>query len=346
MRQFETVNQPSGVKRGCTVTASATQGRHHKRQRLPRHFIKDNEPSITDFTSQPRKSPRAKRVVRRDGYHGLDVMNEVINSAEGSDPDLETPNLAQEPSSLWSPVITVRPLVDNTPNQIADSVRPDDVFYEEPEAFALLQATQSHGQTPGNDRARAGQDQGQYQSHREVVHAAPISSYTITTGSSKGLERVAERAKPPLLHPSRSPTAQPATGPGGAESPIKFNYRVVLSRTPKTMTERWTPEGRFQEKTLAGLIKELPFPEGECQGLIFTIESSCMRTVERIFSDDEDGFASMKRYINMEIREWLARQRSLDVHTTSRLVVDIMIERMGDEKKEELNRLEDLELEW
>jgi hypothetical protein len=127
---------------------------------------------------------------------------------------------------------------------------------------------------------------------------------------------------------------------------VKFNYRVVLSRTPRTVTERWIPQGRFQEKTLAGLLKELPFDGGECQGLIFTIESSCMRTVERIPSDDEDGFESMKRYINMEIREWLVRQRSYGSYLAPRLVVDIMIERMSDEKKEGLDGMEDMELQW
>jgi hypothetical protein len=112
------------------------------------------------------------------------------------------------------------------------------------------------------------------------------------------------------------------------------------------VTERWIPQGRFQEKTLADLLKELPFDGAECQGLIFTVESSCMRTVERILSDDEDGFGSMKRYINMEIREWLVRQRSFGGYIAPRLVVDIMIERMSDEKKERLDGMEDLELEW
>jgi hypothetical protein len=112
------------------------------------------------------------------------------------------------------------------------------------------------------------------------------------------------------------------------------------------VAERWTPQGRFQDKTLAELLKELPFPEGESQGLIFTIESSCMKTVERILNDDEDGFASMKRYINMEIREWLARQRQQGVQHTPRLVIDILIERMSGDSKREVDVLEDLELEW
>jgi hypothetical protein len=138
----------------------------------------------------------------------------------------------------------------------------------------------------------------------------------------------------------------PSEEGGGAKFSINFIYRVVLSRTPRTVTERWAPQGRFQDKTLAELLKELPFPGEECQGLIFTIVSSCMKTVERIPNGDEDGFASMKRYINMEIREWLARQRRLEVQTAPRLVVDIIIERMSDEKKQELEGLEDVELEW
>jgi hypothetical protein len=135
-------------------------------------------------------------------------------------------------------------------------------------------------------------------------------------------------------------------------------YRVVLTRKPKTITERWTPRGRFQDKTLVELLKELPFGDEiltsgeESRGLIFTIESECMRTVERLAYDDEGGFASMKRYINMEIREWFARQMRSGAAGRGRLDVDVLIERIADDEGEDEAKgrggdgLEDLELEW
>jgi hypothetical protein len=363
MRQFETVNEPLSVKRGPPFAPSVARGRQPKRRKQLGHPIEDNEQSITDYAGQPRISPRKRRAVRRDGFHGLDVMNEVIDSAEvidlaevidstevidsaqDLDLGLETPNPPQQASSPWSPVITVKSFADNTTTGIDDSVRPYHAFDEDDlELSSILRPAPSPSQTPGHDSS-GGPDQDQ--DHPKAAHTAPTPSPITNPGSLQGLEQKSEEPKPPLLHPSTSPTPGLAGGArNGATSAIKFNYRVVLSRTPRTVTERWIPEGRFQEKTLAGLLKELPFDGGECQGLIFTVESSCMRTVERILSDDEDGFGSMKRYINMEIRDWLARQRSFGTHVAPRLVVDIMIERMSDEKKEELCGFEDLDLEW
>jgi hypothetical protein len=129
---------------------------------------------------------------------------------------------------------------------------------------------------------------------------------------------------------------------------IEFNYRVVLSRTPKTVTERWTPHGLFQDKTLAELRRELPFLHGdESQGLIFTIDSPCLTTTERIPNNDEGGFEALKRYINKGIKEWLAQQRRLGAETEPRLFVDVLIERMSeDEKKLSSDGLENLDIQW
>jgi len=86
-----------------------------------------------------------------------------------------------------------------------------------------------------------------------------------------------------------------------------------------------------------------------------------MRTVERIASDDEDGFASMKRFVDREIRGWVWRERQRGVKgkgrggdgvKVPRLVVDVVIERMGGDQggeEEGVGGLEgqgDVELEW
>jgi len=109
-------------------------------------------------------------------------------------------------------------------------------------------------------------------------------------------------------------------------------YHVVIARSPIPVIERWHPQGRFQEKTLAELHAELPFFVSIPQGLIFTIESPCLKAVEKVPNGDEDGFASMKRCVNKAIRDWLGRERQKNREGgLPRLVVDVWIERMGEE---------------
>ena len=149
-----------------------------------------------------------------------------------------------------------------------------------------------------------------------------------------------EQPKPPLQTPSTSATPAPASS---STPSVTFFYRAVLSHTPKTQTRRWTPQGQFQYKTLAELCSELPFDGAATQGLTISVDSACMTMVERIPPDDEDGFESLKRYINTEIRSWFRRQRQNGV-SPPRLVFDILIERMGKGERRGV-RVEDLELE-
>lgn len=167
----------------------------------------------------------------------------------------------------------------------------------------------------------------------------PIISRTVSTNPATSVMGSTEGQK---RQPSTSTSISTSSKPS-----INFLYWVVLSRTPRTITERWSPKGRFQDKTLAELLKELPLHDSkESRGLIFTIESDCMRTVERIANDDEDSFGAMKRQINRGIRDWFHRQRRLgDGAPPPRLVIDIVIEEMVDDSKPEVD-VEDLELEW
>ncbi|KAJ4288230.1 hypothetical protein N0V88_007419 [Collariella sp. IMI 366227] len=159
----------------------------------------------------------------------------------------------------------------------------------------------------------------------------------------------------PTVSPSLKQSGAPSFSAGGAQlsgpdegkPSVNFIYRVVLSRTPAALTERWTPRGRFQDKTLAELCRELPFAEADLQGLTFTIDSPCMKTVEHIPPGDEDIFASMKRYINREIRAWIGQQPHASAESAPpRLVLDILIERMGNENARGADVFDDLELDW
>lgn len=79
-----------------------------------------------------------------------------------------------------------------------------------------------------------------------------------------------------------------------------------------------------------------------------------MRMVERLAYDDECGFASMIRYINIEIRKWFARQMRAGLGERKTLDVDVLIERIAgdeDEDEDEVKRhgrveFVELELAW
>jgi len=190
--------------------------------------------------------------------------------------------------------------------------------------------------TPAADRDHA--DSGSMSAAASTIDTSKANSTVRepstdqTTPGESGLSRPASRG------PETSDRGKPM---------VNFIYRVVLTRTPKTVTERWNPRGRLQDKTMAELIRELPF-EADVQGLMFTIEGPGMKTIERILGDDEDGFDSMKRYINTEIRDWFSRSRRQagDTGAAPRLVLDLLIERMSDEDQGGDEKSEDLELDW
>lgn len=83
---------------------------------------------------------------------------------------------------------------------------------------------------------------------------------------------------------------------------------------------------------LEELLKELPLAEEESNGLIITVETSFMVAKERIPNDDEDGFASMKEFVNRQIRKWFAEKQRLSGETPTEILMDIFIERMARQK--------------
>lgn len=141
------------------------------------------------------------------------------------------------------------------------------------------------------------------------------------------------------------PLSVNSDGGWGNKPSVTFIWRVVHSRMPKVVTERWQPQGRFRNKALRECLGELP--SGGVQGLIFTIEGPGISMVERIPHDDEDGFESMKRYINRVINCWLRRLRGPRIgDADGRLVFDIFVERMSEDSEDGPSGLENLELSW
>ncbi len=352
MRQFDAVSRPPRSKRGTSPAHTSVQGRQPKRQKRQAkqpYFqpVNSEAPTTSKDTDQTRKSPRGRRPEQREGF----VRPEMV----ASDPELREPS---------SPRHTPPPQAQTT-----NSENPDDTADESARRDMSTGRSHPHAIPPSSPALRRPASPNRNRVLEPAPHPGqPDGAQAPTTSSSvvDSGDYLPETGQPKSSLPDPSTPVTPATpikpdgkgtgsgnGRAGAGNPsVKFIYRVVLTRTPKTLKVRWDPQGRFQDKTLAELMKELPFDKGESQGLIFTIESPCYKIVERIPHDDEDSFASMKREINLEIKEWLTRERRLaGSKALPRLVFDILIERitsneeskLGEEEEEEE---EDFEVEW
>lgn len=102
---------------------------------------------------------------------------------------------------------------------------------------------------------------------------------------------------------------------------VNFVYRIILSRSPVYQSKNWRPDGKFQDKSLKQLLKELPLEKPK--ELIFTLEGPSVKVEEQIDCDDEMGFEAMKRHYNKVIKS------SLTNHSSSEpLCLEIEIEPM------------------
>ncbi|KAK7229950.1 hypothetical protein V2G26_002120 [Clonostachys chloroleuca] len=82
-------------------------------------------------------------------------------------------------------------------------------------------------------------------------------------------------------------------------------FRAIVSRKPP-VEESWKPNGKFSDKTLAELKKELPFnfDDGDVVGLKFTLKSyEGMRIVETIDHNNRHDLHHLKRVFGERIRE-------------------------------------------
>ncbi|KAK0619518.1 hypothetical protein B0T14DRAFT_209706 [Immersiella caudata] len=378
LRQFEPINQSSRTKRAyITLTNWKTQAQQAKRQK---------KTAATNTPNQKRESPRVNKAqgVPREGYvTGTDAiksMSKAVSPERGNDSSQQSDTVRGvtddwgarlDSSTHHSPTRRLRR--SPTPEASASASRGrgerlEDFATLDPElSRSILPSRTRAEQEPNSPSARRRPPSPDLSTREQFEKHSTVSLPTATSRTRAVLPEPALRSPLNIREDRKQPTSshqqsnlspsitslaggqnsRPSTS-AGAKPSINFLYRVVLSRTPRTITERWNPEGRFQEKTLAELLKELPFQERDARGLVFTIDSDCMKTVERIMNDDEDSFASMKRNINREIKEWLRRQKRLGDGTPPKLAVDIVIEQMGEESRQGVDMLEDsdLELEW
>ncbi|KAK1749544.1 hypothetical protein QBC47DRAFT_354847 [Echria macrotheca] len=352
MRQFEAINHAPNNKRGVVADNSAESPQRKRQKRQPKSSLATDtcpEPATTfpDSPGQQRKSSRAKRQVRYDGYLGLDEMNWMSPERSPSpEPDLPSTlprTLSPETSTTISKTPINNPSSNPTEPAAQDAAAPRSAA-EQQNTLPLTSVPLRSGILP----------QGQDEISSEPKHASPAVPGSLekaqTGGTSGALIQDAKLLNPPTLEqPKQSPTlSTPGSGTSINKPSVNFTYYVVLSRSAARVSQRWNPQGRFQDKTLAELLKELPFHDQEPQGLTFTVEGDCWRTVEHIPSDDEDGFAALKKYINIEIRKWFVRQQqNLNHQKPSRLAVVILIEPMNqDQQEHDVDGLGELDLEW
>ncbi|KAH8900616.1 hypothetical protein GQ53DRAFT_129643 [Thozetella sp. PMI_491] len=147
-------------------------------------------------------------------------------------------------------------------------------------------------------------------------------------------------ARPVQSHIEHTENSDPA------KPSIAFVYRTQVSPTGQCM--RWYPEGRFQDRKLSDLMREL-MVSPVVPGLVFTILGLGVPIVDRILRDDEVGFESLKRHINRTIRRCLSRQRQPGGSKEQGpcLLVEILIESIvSDTTQPAEEELKDLELDW
>ncbi len=344
---MESINQPLRAKRGIALVHTTSHSPESKRQRKqPRVSAEDDhQPAAGDkHPGQSRTLHRLRRRVQRDGFAGLAELDKYLDLGDDLGHLQGSPS-SRPSSTKAAPTVIFRDpdgAQVGTPHLNASSSHPKPQEESEPSA------------TPGRPPT-VNLTTGENAAHPDQACFAPAPKNIFYAARSDNHGQESEQPRPALESRHTSTTPKSASGvggaqlsgPGGGKPSVNFIYRVVLSRTPAALTERWIPRGRFQDKTLAELCRELPFAGAESQGLTFTIDSPCMKTVERIPPGDEDVFASMKRHINREIRAWFGRQPRASVESPPpRLVLDILIERMGDENARGAEGFEDLELDW
>ncbi|CAH0047536.1 unnamed protein product [Clonostachys solani] len=106
---------------------------------------------------------------------------------------------------------------------------------------------------------------------------------------------------------------------GGAttrKSPLEPEiwFRAIVSRKPP-VEESWKPNGKFSDKTLAELKKELPFnfDNGDVVRLKFTLKSyEGMRIVETIDHNNRHDLQHLKRVFGERIREAMKERQGRD----------------------------------
>lgn len=267
--------------------------------------------------------------MRREGYVGLEGMNEAIGdgSYNGGSPSLSI----NETNDL-------RATVEDVGDSEGDDFPTLTQLLEEnhqPSTLRKEHAPLRQGTSDGGDVTA---------SEKSQPHFEPIPM-----PSETGEASVQPQQQPPQHSTTVTPGPRPGSSLNQTKPSVAFIYRVIDSQSSsEKRVQTWQPRGRFQDKSLAELVEELPFDDpADVRGLVFTIDLPGMQAVEHILRENEDGFESMKRLINKSIRDWFTRRRrSAEDTGPARLVIDVFIETMGDENKEGIDKGDDLDMTW
>ena len=232
--------------------------------------------------------------MQKEDYVGLEVINAVLDgdSSIGGSPDLSNHDLRA----------TVEDVDGEGDDPFATPSLPREGL--QPSESAVEDAPPPPDTSNGGDISFSEKSQPHFE---PITTPSPIVSPSIDV--RQGSEQPRQQ---PLPHSTTvTPGLRPASNLNPAKPSVTFIYRVIHSQnTSEKHVQTWQPRGRFQDKSLADLIEELPFDDStDVRGLVFTIDLPGMQAVERILRDNEDGFESMKRLINRSIRDWFTRRR-------------------------------------
>ncbi|KAF2190544.1 hypothetical protein K469DRAFT_387705 [Zopfia rhizophila CBS 207.26] len=154
------------------------------------------------------------------------------------------------------------------------------------------------------------------------------------------VQKQSPASTPALLAPLAPPVA---SLPAPQKRSVDFVYRAIISRSPLYQYKTWKPRGRFQDKSLAELIQELPFDK-DIKGLILRLQGPGIAVQETVNCDEEEKFDTAKRRFNKLIGICNANQAR--AHPGKTLILEFEIEPLKSDDQVNDDEDEVVEVEW
>ncbi|KAH0422379.1 hypothetical protein CcaCcLH18_12838 [Colletotrichum camelliae] len=300
-------NKAPSKKRPRTDAATATQ---------PSSLAKRSRRSIT--TGAMRSPPEKRRIRNREGCEPPDDFLATRRSSERLSTPEEvgdnTPkhlrdNTRKETTSAANtsdPMITYQkrpPLTPITEGVIDQDDRDFTSTFLKEVAMQLNGEGHSYSAQEGVETPQLGAPIAQMSTTQELGN--DVTSLSSERSTIVTVDSVSEHSNGLPVFVDKSGKTQGPAGPRVNEMPqavlvpkvyIHFAYNVI-TRYPKRRSMPWTPDGSFKEKTLSGLMRELPvdLQDARMKYLHFSAVILEADAAYDVHDGQEDEFARMKR---------------------------------------------------
>ncbi|KAI1864402.1 uncharacterized protein JN550_008959 [Neoarthrinium moseri] len=312
--------------------------------------------SVPESATPPKRvSERPKRPVHREGFSGLEAMDEALN---GSDIDAA-------PQSSWAPLeadptVGVDDPAVRVPPTMATSSNPgiqaQTEYLNAAKTVALEDSQQPQPQQQyepqqqAEDVLRVSRVSASAQVHPEERPPTQEQTASAEAKQKEAIDTPASPAQPVInvstdhpLHKDMDPSTasthreelhqtseKPEVKPERQQQPrtlpkprIDFIYRVVLSRRPIYSYRSWTPTWKLEQTTLGQIIAELDLA-ADARGVIFTVEGPGFRAVEEFLRADENRFTVFVKQIKRVVRSQLASGKGVESPLTFEIEIEPM----------------------